>query len=306
MAKAVASQTVHANPSSAYVANDLDPLRVRRRSPCSRHPLQLKSRNQPRYVLGVGKVRKKWLQLTLEKLERGPDKNGGWRGGKRPGAGRPKIKNRRASEAHKTRPRIGRHKPLHVILRSIGELGSLRSTAGLDAAREALIAVYKHEDTFRIVHFSLQRKHIHLIVEADDYLALARGMKAFAGSMAKHFNALVSMQRGLAKRRRGSVFTDRYHAKVLSTPTQVRNTIAYVLNNWRHHREDRDTDAPVDRYSSGIYFDGWKQRENKRYWTTPSGYDIPLVAWARTYLLKVLWKKKHLISAYEVPGGGYE
>ena len=254
----------------------------------------------------MGKVRKKWTQLALSKLERRPDKNDGWRGGYRPGAGRPRIKHRRASEAHRTRPRIRRHNPLHVILRAVGEVGSLRSEAGMDAAREALIAAYKHEDTFRIVHFSLQRKHIHFIVEADDYLALARGMKAFAGSMAKHMNALISKQRGLAKRRRGSVFADRYHAKVLSTPTQVRNTIAYVLNNWRHHGEDRNTDAPVDRYSSGIYFDGWKEREHKPYWVTPAGYDIPLVAWARTYLLKTLWKKKRLIGAYEVPGGGYE
>ena len=35
------------------------------------------------------------------------------------------------------------------------------------------------------------------------------------------------------------VFADRYHARVLKTPRQVRNTIAYVLNNWRHHGEDK-------------------------------------------------------------------
>ena len=247
-----------------------------------------------------------WTQLDLSKLERGPDKNGGWRGGKRPGAGRPRIKNRRVSEAHAVRPRIGRHKPLHVILRASADIGSLRNEIAFEAIRRALIAVYKHEDTFRIVHFSVQRTHIHLIVEATDYKALARGVKAFAGSAAKHLNALMSKQRGLAKRRRGSVFADRYHAKVLSTPTQVRNTIAYVLNNWRHHGEDSKSNAAVDRYSSGIYFDGWKEREGKSFWRTPSDYDVPLVAWAKTYLLKTLWKRKRLISAYEVPGGGYE
>jgi REP element-mobilizing transposase RayT len=235
-----------------------------------------------------------------------PDRSGGFRGGKRPGAGRPKLEHRRASERHRTRKRIGRHAPLHVILRARPEVGSLRSEDGLQAIRNALIAVFKHEATFRIVHFSAQRTHIHLIAEAEDYLSLARGIKAFAGSVAKHFNALTSKRRGLARRRRGSVFADRYHAVVLQSPTQVRNTLSYVLNNWRHHGEDRAMSAAIDRYSSGIYFDGWKERDGRGFWPTPSGYDIPMVVWAQTFVLKVLWRTKGLISAHAVPGAGRE
>ncbi len=89
----------------------------------------------------------------------------------------------------------------------------------------------------RSVHASVQQTHIHLIVEAEGKVALARGMKAFQISAAKHINAAVS--RGLATRRRGAVFPDRYHVEVITTPRQARHALAYVLNNWRRHREDQ-------------------------------------------------------------------
>ncbi len=245
-------------------------------------------------------------QLEMVVIRRKRDKNGGWRGGARPGAGRPKLTTRRASERHQRRERISRHTPLHVILRATPEMGSLRTKEGFAAVREATIAVFKHEETFRIVHFSIQRQHVHLIVEANDYAALARGMKAFSGSVAKHLNASVSKRRKYATRRRGSVFVDRYHAKVLRTPTQVRNTIAYVLNNWRHHREDRDKSWRIDPFASGLVFDGWKEREGLPFYRSPNFYDGPQLAWAKTFLLKELWKKRGLVSVHEVPGGGLE
>ena len=111
------------------------------------------------------------------------------------------------------------------------------------AIREALITVWKLEDRFHIVHFSVQRTHIHLLVEANDRLALAKGMQAFGISAAKHINALILDEDG--KRRRGSVFPDRYHVKILKTPRQVRNCLAYVLNNWRHHGEDKGQEPQV-------------------------------------------------------------
>ena len=121
------------------------------------------------------------------------------------------------------------------------------------AIREALITVWKLEDCFHIVHFSVQRTHIHMLVEATDRLALAKGMQTFGISAAKHINALILDEDG--KRRRGSVFPDRYHVRILKTPRQVRNCLAYVLNNWRHHGEDkglRSRTWHLDPYSSAV------------------------------------------------------
>src|SRR6185295_7661255 len=97
-------------------------------------------------------------------------------------------------------------------------------------------------ESFRIVHLSIQRTHVHLLVEADHKAALASGMQGFQISAAKHLNAAISKNRP-GPRRRGAVFSDRYHAEIITTPTQARHTLNYVINNWRKHQEDRTDTA---------------------------------------------------------------
>jgi REP element-mobilizing transposase RayT len=176
----------------------------------------------------------------------------------------------------------------------------------LHAIRDALITLAKHEATFRVVQFSLQRPHVHLLVEARDRTALARGMQAFGISAAKHINALIVDADG--RRRRGSVFPDRYHPRILTNRRQVRNCIAYVLNNWRHHGEDRREAWQLDPFSSAIAFEGWKERETRdgARFVQPPGYVSPLVCAPTTWLLSTGWRRYGLISAREVPGRGDE
>jgi REP element-mobilizing transposase RayT len=57
--------------------------------------------------------------------------------------------------------------------------------------REATLTTARRED-FRIVHLSIQRTHIHLLVEANDKRALAAGLQGFQISAAKHLNAAIS------------------------------------------------------------------------------------------------------------------
>lgn len=201
-----------------------------------------------------------------------------------------------------------RGEPIHVIMRASSEVGSLRKRSIMRAVHEATIIVTRHEARFRIVHLSLQRTHIHLIVEAENRVALATGMQAFGISAARNINREIIERTG--KKRRGRVFADRYHARILKTPRQVRNTIAYVLNNWRHHGEDKQPIARswvIDPFSSGFAFTGWKEREDKGYtYRVPPGY-LGFVVWQPTlWLLREGWQRWGLISAHEVPGGGAE
>ena len=80
---------------------------------------------------------------------------------------------------------------------------------------------------FRLVHFSVQSNHLHLVVEANDRRALTRGMQGLAIRVAKAIN------RRLA--RRGRVFADRYHARALRSPREVRHALRYVLLNAQRH-----------------------------------------------------------------------
>jgi len=257
---------------------------------------------------GLKKHQQQSFSAYSKKLDKNGQLRGARKGERRKNVGRPK-KGPRASERHEKRLALRRSWPAHVILRVAPEVGSLRNGEVFHAIREALITVWKLEDTFHVVHFSVQRTHIHLLVEASDRLSLAKGMQTFGISAAKHINALIRDEDG--KRRRGSVFPDRYHVKILKTPRQVRNCLTYVLNNWRHHGEDKSERARswhVDPFSSAVTFEGWKERESRdgQRYVQPPSYVAPLVCAPRTWLLNVGWRRYGLISAFDVPGRGDE
>jgi len=219
------------------------------------------------------------------------------RGGKRKGAGR-KPKGPRAAEAHKTRPVFEAKHGLHVVLRVVPEIGSLRRPEMYRAIREASICAAVKE-RIRIVHISVQRTHVHLIVEAENKKVLGRGMQGFQISAARHINT--AMGDGV-RRRRGAVFVDRYHLVVFKSPTQARHVLSYVLNNWRKHEEDREAGKLIDRFSSGCSFADWKELEHRDLmWRVPPDYEPLMVRRPKSWLLRAGWKLAGSISAREVP-----
>src|SRR5215468_6241389 len=226
-------------------------------------------------------------------------------GGKRRGAGR-KPNGRRARECHVARAEFKASQPLHVVMRVVREVGSLRRREMYKALREATITAAMRE-RFRIVHVSLQRDHVHMIVEAERKAALAKGMQGFTISAAKHINRALGEGE---KRRRGRVFNDRYHVEVITSPTQARRTVGYVLGNWRKHREDQQGLARtwlVDPFSSGVLFGDWKELDGKPWmWPIREGYDPMIVFRPRTWLLAEGWKVSQCgsLSVFEVPGRG--
>ena len=181
-------------------------------------------------------------------------------GGKRRGAGR-KPKGPRPGPSHGARLEHDPRHPVHVTIRVVGSACGLRRRDLYLALREATIVTAKRED-FRIVHMSIQRDHIHQIVEAASTAALSNGVRGFSISAARQVNKAITA-RGL--RRTGRVIGERFHARPLTSPRAVRNALAYLLCNWRHHGEDRApfaTTWKVDPFSSGAVFFGWKELES--------------------------------------------
>ena len=213
-------------------------------------------------------------------------------GGKRKGAGRPQV-NERKSEPHRTRTPVNWNKPVHVALRVVKQVGRLRRLDRYAVVRKCLVLLLARTD-FRVIHASIQSNHIHLIIEAADATALARGLQSFQISAARKLNAELG--------RKGTVFPDRYHASVITSPRAARNALAYVLNNWRRHKEDvmREVDGwLVDEFSSGVRFDGWKERFNL---ILPEDYEPLPVLRPESWLLRTGWKKHGAISIHERPG----
>ncbi|HWO26866.1 MAG TPA: transposase [Kofleriaceae bacterium] len=188
-------------------------------------------------------------------------------------------------------------------MRVVGSASGLRRRDIYLAVREATIVTARRED-FRIVHMSIQRDHIHLIVEADSRRALSKGVQGFSISAARQINKAITARGG--DRRTGRVIGERYHARPLTYPRAVRNAIAYLLGTWRHHGEDRASFArtwKVDPFSSGpVFFDWQELADSPVLWPLRPTYHPLIVFRPRTWLLQS-WPRFHpLISVYEVPG----
>ena len=213
------------------------------------------------------------------------------RGGPRLGAGR-KPASKNPPIHHVRRAPVPRRCPSHVTLRVQRSVPSLRGRGFLKEFRRSLRQACERGD-FRVVHYSVQRNHVHLLVESAGKEALGRGMKAISARLARAVNRVFG--------RAGSVLYGRYHLHVLRTPREVRNALAYVLLNARKHWTQRRGAAPpvrLDEASSGRWFDGWKRRL-----PAPGVREPPEVAAAHTWLLTRGWRRHGRIDPVEVPGG---
>jgi REP element-mobilizing transposase RayT len=187
---------------------------------------------------------------------------------------------------HDTRPEHARRHPVHVTLRLERGLPSLRRPRTLDLLLRVFRALRVRED-FRLVQFSIQTNHLHLIVEAEDRHALSRGMRGLGVRLARRLNR--------SWRRRGRVLAERYHARALKTPREVRAALVYVLANARRHGI---VYAGPDRFASGTWFDGW------RGFRATLGLALPPVRAAETWLLRVGWRRLGRIGLREAPRAG--
>jgi hypothetical protein len=142
-------------------------------------------------------------------------RNARW-GGARAGAGRP-ARGPIASEPHQRRPACSPRSPIHVTARAATGVRKLASRAGWRAVRRAALRSLARAD-FRIIYMALHGRRLELVVEADDRIALARGMQGFEVSAARALNRLLG--------RRGAVFADRYRPRPLVTRAAVRAAIA--------------------------------------------------------------------------------
>lgn len=228
--------------------------------------------------------KRKSPQLTFDDARKPDGKHGGWR----PGAGRPSG---RSCVPHDRREDIGPRFPTLVTWRLEDGLPSLRHARYATIICAGIAAV--HSCLFRITDFSIQTNHLHFITEADSAEVLGEGMQSLAGRIVRRINR--------AMRRTGKLLEERYHARALRTPREVKNGLRYVINNRRHHASADhyfyDSDW-IDPFSSGPYFDGWLR---------PIRQDLGPVrrvtAEPHTWLRRVGWRRWGLVDFDEIPGG---
>jgi hypothetical protein len=212
----------------------------------------------------------------------------------RDGAGRKAAKN--APPRHLSRAKFGSPLPAHVTLRMRSDVPSLRSVPIVHAIEHTFSRGCARPG-FRLVHYSLQGNHAHLIVEARDREALGRGMKAIGARLALAVNRVAG--------RSGPVLAHRYHAHMIRTPREAWNGLRYVLLNARRHAGQasaKDRTVCFDPASSALWFDGWKRRVPSAHGDESAHLTRAPVARARTWLLAVGWRRHGLLDPTDVTG----
>ncbi len=152
----------------------------------------------------------------------------GSRGGRRPKCGRKRIKSK--GVAHRERERISTRTPLHINFKY---KTYIKNKDCLRLLKRAILNARSHG--LRVLHFSLQTNHIHLIVEADYNEILTTGMRSLTVTFAK----------GLKK---GRVQLARYHLHVLKGVRETKNAIYYVIFNQQKHENKKL--SQIDEFSS--------------------------------------------------------
>ena len=160
------------------------------------------------------------------------------RGGRRGRSGR-RPAGPRARLRHAKRPVLKGRFPVHVTWRMREGVWNLRTRRCFTALATAFWGG-ANRFGFRLVHYSVQGNHVHLLVEATDEKALSKGMNGLGTRIARRLNRVMG--------RKGKVLDDRYHGHILRTPTEVRRARTYLLHNAQKHYGQ----AAADPYTSVV------------------------------------------------------
>ncbi len=220
-------------------------------------------------------------------------------GGARAGAGRPKSAGR-GRVAHRTRVRLKSYEPQHTTLRLSSDVANVRRWRVFAEIVPAIARAQR--EGFRVIEFSVQDGHLHLITEASGWKALSDGVRALEIRLARAINRVL--------RRKGRVFADRYHARGLGSPRETRNAIVYVLQNARKHLAQRGTTVArgwLDVFSSAAFFDGWNAAARAsveavvRSWHAEGVGGLTPTVRAKSWLLTTGWRRLGLVGTIEIP-----
>lgn len=215
------------------------------------------------YLCPIQMAKRRFIQLELKPRTHG---------GARAGAGRKPTG--RGGVRHRRRPEHDSRHPVHVTLRVSKGVPTLRTKGAYRVARAALEAG-SLKDGFRVVHYSVLRDHLHLIVEAADKRRLSRGMQGLKIRLARRLNRFFN--------RTGALFADRYHARALRTPREVKAALGYVLHNAKKHAKQggrRIRADWLDPFSTAdLFFEADRGLRRARTWLLSTGWrrwgDLP-------------------------------
>lgn len=137
---------------------------------------------------------------------------------------------------HTSRPKISRPTSLHLTIKVKSIKANIKNKIILHMLKRAILNARRQG--LKVIHFSLEYDHVHLLIEADNNLTLGKGMKALGVTLAKRINKF----RGL----KGAVYKHRYHFRRVGSSAQLKKVMNYIFSNGVKHGTSKSIICPYN------------------------------------------------------------
>ncbi|MDD4973652.1 MAG: transposase [Bacteriovorax sp.] len=127
---------------------------------------------------------------------------------------------------HTSRPHLSKACSLHLTVKIKKIKAELKNKSVLSILKRAILNARKQG--LKVIHYSLEYDHVHLLIEADNNHILSKGMQSFGVTISKAINRM--------RKLKGGVYKHRYHFRKISSPRQLKNVLNYIFNNGIKHK----------------------------------------------------------------------
>lgn len=158
------------------------------------------------------------------------------------GAGRPAIHD--PGIRHTSRPLLKRLSSLHLTVKIKKNKAGIKNKSVLRILRRAILNARRQG--LRVIHYSLEYDHIHLLIEADNNHILNKGMQSFGVTFSKAINRM--------RKLKGGVYKHRYHFRQISSSKELKNVLGYIFTNGIKHKTANDIVNPYNSIRAEMKF----------------------------------------------------
>lgn len=141
---------------------------------------------------------------------------------------------------HTRRERITKQSALHFTIKVRENKADIKNKRLLKILHHAIKRARLKK--LKVLHYSLEYNHVHLLVEARDNQIIHQGMQAFGISFAKAINKIKFLK--------GRVYKNRYHFRKITSLRDYKNVLLYIFRNGIKHKR---TQSLFDPYNSMVY-----------------------------------------------------
>ncbi|MFT5284335.1 MAG: putative transposase [Planctomycetota bacterium] len=139
----------------------------------------------------------------------------------------PKLATKSGKVLHSARLSVSGSHGVHVTVKLRSGIPDLRQAHVIEAL-ERCFSKAKDRFEFELNAYTVMSNHFHFLVYVRSNEALRRGMQGLNIRLARTINRLFN--------RKGKVFADRFHARVVRGLNAIKKALRYVVQNARKHQ----------------------------------------------------------------------